>query len=185
MIQDTIFKRRAVYPAMYNDTPIAKEVIEQLLLAAHQAPTHKKTQPWRFKVMHSKESRERLGDFLGLKYRHTISNYFESKEDKIRAKPMQAGCVIGICVQRDPEERVPYWEETAATAMAVQNMWLLCTELGLGCYWSTPKLMSYMNDFFELAPSEHCLGFFYVGNTDANWPAPWDRNPIEQHVSWL
>lgn len=185
MIKDIIHKRRSVYPAMYSDAPIAKETIEELLLAAHQAPTHRKTQPWRFKVFHSEQQRAALGDFLGKKYRNTIGNYSEFKEAKIRNKPTQAACVIAICVQEDPEKRVPYWEEVAATAMAVQNMWLLCTELGLGCYWSSPALMQYLNEFISLENGERCLGFFYLGHLKDELPDPWERKPIADHVSWF
>ena len=185
MISSIIDKRRAVYPVMYSEEPISRETIEKLLHAAHQAPTHRKTQPWRFKVFHSKQKREELGAFLGMKYRNTISNYSEAKERKIREKPVQAGCVIAICVQEDPESRVPYWEELAATAMGVQNMWLLCTELELGCYWSSPKLMNYMDEFITLNEKEKCIGFFYVGNLKNGLPDPWERNPVEDHVEWF
>ncbi|NQX78201.1 nitroreductase [Gilvibacter sp.] len=184
MIQDLIHKRRSVYPALYADKPIAKETLEELLMAAHQAPTHRKTQPWRFKVFHSEEKRTELGDFLALKYRHTISNYSEFKEAKIRKKPADSACVIAICVQEDPDERVPYWEELAATAMAVQNLWLSCTDKGIGGYWSSPALMQYMNEFIDLAEGEKCVGFFYMGYLKGDLPEPWERNPLDQHIAW-
>ncbi|MDC7997263.1 nitroreductase family protein [Gilvibacter sediminis] len=185
MISDLIHKRRSVYPALYADTPIAKETIEELLMAAHQAPTHRKTQPWRFKVFHTEQKRAELGDFLALKYRNTISNYSEFKEAKIRKKPADAACVIAICVQEDPDQRVPYWEELAATAMAVQNLWLACTEKGIGGYWSSPALMRYMDEFITLEAGEKCIGFFYMGNLKAELPEPWERNPLDQHVNWF
>ncbi|MDX1326244.1 MAG: nitroreductase family protein, partial [Arenibacter sp.] len=50
MIFDVIKERRSVFPAQYNGTPIAKEDIEKVLEAANCAPTHRKTEPWRFKV---------------------------------------------------------------------------------------------------------------------------------------
>src|SRR5437016_2946583 len=49
--------RRAVKE--YLDKPIPKEWIEELLDAAHWAPNHKLTHPWRFHVF-SGEGRERL-----------------------------------------------------------------------------------------------------------------------------
>lgn len=185
MIKSIIHKRRAVFPAMYASEAIEKETIEELLLSAHQAPTHRKTQPWRFKVYHSQEQRVALGDFLARKYRETVANQSEFKENKIRQKPAQSGCVIAICVQEDPESRVPYWEELAATAMAVQNMWLLCTDLGLGCYWSSPKLMDYLGEFTPLNEGEKCIGFFYIGKIKDELPEAWERNALEDHVSWF
>src|SRR3954451_11788897 len=52
-----IRKRRAI--KQYLDTPIPREWIEELLDAAHWAPNHKLTHPWRFHVF-SGEGRERL-----------------------------------------------------------------------------------------------------------------------------
>src|SRR5438309_10870214 len=49
--------RRAVKE--YLDTPIPKEWIEELLDAAHWAPNHHLTHPWRFHVF-TGEGRERL-----------------------------------------------------------------------------------------------------------------------------
>src|SRR5215217_4904957 len=52
-----IRKRRAIKE--YLDTPIPKEWIEELLDAAHWAPNHHLTHPWRFHVF-TGEGRERL-----------------------------------------------------------------------------------------------------------------------------
>ena len=70
------------------------------------------------------------------------------KKNKILQKCIQSNCIIAIFMTRDVTESVPEWEEIAATAMAVQNMWLTCVENNIGCYWSSPKYMSLMNDFF-------------------------------------
>jgi hypothetical protein len=43
--------RRAVFPKDMNGQAVSRGEIEQLLAAANWAPTHKKTQPWRFVVM--------------------------------------------------------------------------------------------------------------------------------------
>ena len=106
MIADTIATRRAVFPAQYNSDPISKEEIETLLKAANWAPTHRRTEPWRFKVFRG-EALNELSEFLGKKYEETISNYSEFKHKKVMAKPLQSACVIAICMQRDPAESVP------------------------------------------------------------------------------
>jgi nitroreductase len=98
--------------------------------------------------------------------------------------PKKAAAVIAICMQRDPQERVPEWEEIAATAMAVQNMWLCCTELGIGCYWSSPGLIAYMDEFFDMEPGENCLGFLYMGYYDAELEAG-IRTSIEDKTLWF
>ena len=182
-IKDIIKKRRSVFPAQYNNTPIRKEDITDLLEAANCAPTHRKTEPWRFKVFHGK-SQEELGLFLAKKYKETTDKFKEFKYNKTMNNPKKAAAVIAICMQRDPAESLPEWEEIAATAMAVQNMWLLATEKGIGSYWSSPGLIKYMGEFIELNEGERCLGFFYLGYYDEFSP---ERipGPIEDKVSWL
>ena len=75
----------------------------------------------------------------------------------------QSALVIAICIQRDLKESIPEWEEIAAVAMAVQNMWLYSSSVGIGGYWSSPKLINYLSDHIKLEKGERCLGFFYMG----------------------
>jgi len=183
MIFELIHKRRSVFPEQYNGDPIDQADIRRILEAANWAPTHKKTEPWRFKVL-TGETREKLGLFLSLKYLETESRPKEFKAKKLLENPKMAAAVLCICMQRDPQERLPAWEEVAATAMAVQNMWLCCTELGIGCYWSSTGLIRYMGEFLELQEGEECLGLFYMGHYDGDLPEV-TRGPIEEKVTWM
>lgn len=182
MILDLIKKRRSVFPVQYNDTPIERATIEKVLETANWAPTHKKTEPWRFKVLMG-ESKEKLGLFLSYKYLEEEARPKQMKAKKLIENPKRAAAVIAICMQRDPNESIPEWEEIAATAMAVQNMWLYCAELGIGCYWSSPGLIKYMDEFFEMKEGEKCLGFFYMGHYDEELPEG-IRSPIADKVEW-
>lgn len=182
MIFELIKKRRSVFPVQYNDKPIDRATIQKVLETANWAPTHKKTEPWRFKVLMG-ESKEKLGLFLSYKYLDIEARPKQMKVKKLIENPKRAGAVIAICMQRDPNESLPEWEEIAATAMAVQNMWLSCTALGIGCYWSSPGLIKYMDEFFEMKEGEKCLGFFYMGNYDEELPEG-IRSPIADKVEW-
>tara|TARA_R110002051_G_scaffold99857_1_gene170217 strand:- start:22869 stop:23429 length:561 start_codon:yes stop_codon:yes gene_type:complete len=185
MILEILKNRRSIFPAQYNDTPIPKEAIETILEAANWAPTHRKTEPWRFRVMQG-ETLEKLGLFLSLKYLETEASPKEFKAKKLIENPKKAGAVIAICMQRDPNKSVPEWEEVAATAMAVQNMWLACTEMKIGAYWSSPGLIKHMGEFFEMANEEACLGFFYMGNYDEAIEIPEvTRTPIAEKTVWM
>lgn len=184
MIFELIKKRRAVFPAQYNDRPIARADIEKILEAANWAPTHKRTEPWRFKVLMG-ESKAKLGLFLSYKYMETAQIPKEMTTKKFIENPKKAGAIIAICMQRDPLERLPAWEEIAATAMAVQNMWLCCTEMGIGCYWSSPGLIRYMDEFFDLKMGEECFGFFYMGHFDGDFPAGHRVSSFEDKTAWL
>jgi nitroreductase len=183
MIEKIIKNRRSVFPVQYNSEEIKKETIQKILETANWAPTHKKTQPWRFKVMQGEKLAD-LGQFLADKYKETIDGFSEFKYKKLQNNPTKASCVIAICMQRDPKESVPEWEEVAATAMAVQNMWLTASYFGIGAYWSSPGLIKYMGEFFSFKNGEKCLGFFYMGNHDEK-ELETERTPIETKVEWL
>lgn len=183
MIFDLIRKRRSVFPNQYNGRPIERATIERILEAANWAPSHKLTEPWRFKVI-TGETREKMGAFLSGKYLETEPRPKQIKVRNFLENPQKAAAVICICMQRDPKESLPAWEELAATAMAVQNMWLCCTELGIGSYWSSPGMIAYMDEFLPLGEGEECLGFFYMGYYDGILPEV-SRRPVNEKVSWL
>jgi nitroreductase len=183
MILDIIKNRRSVFPVQYNGKPIPKEAIETVLEAANWAPTHKKTEPWRFKVVRG-EALTRLGDFMAEVYEENEERPKRMKIKKLRENPQKAGAIIVICMQRNQKDLLPEWEEIAATAMAVQNMWLCCAEMGIGSYWSSPGIISQMDRFFDLDTGERCLGLFYMGYTDMELMEG-VRQPIEDKVMWL
>jgi len=176
--------RRSVFPDSYTTKAIPKEVVMQILENANWAPTHRRTDPWRFKVMMD-GALERLSGFMVADYLANTKAEAQStvKEKKARNMPLMSGAVIAICVELHPE-LLPEWEEVAAVACAVENMWLTCAAYGIGCYWSTPGAMGRMGAFLGLKESERCIGLFYMGYSDGPTPAG-KRNPIEDKVEWL
>ena len=99
--------------------------------------------------------------------------------------PVKAGCVIAICMQRDPKASLPEWEEIAATAMAVQNMWLTAHGMNIGAYWASPGVIKYMDKFIHLEEGEQCLGFFYMGKYDEELPEGTRKSTIEEKTTWV
>lgn len=185
ILSNIIQSRRSIFPTMYQDKEIDDDLIRKLLENANCAPTHRKTEPWRFSVIKGSK-REDLSKFLGNFYiDNTPDDAFSNvKHAKTLRKPLQSACVIAICMKRDPEESLPEWEEIAAVSCAVQNMWLSCTALDLGCYWSTPKAINSIHDFLSLELGEKCLGLFYMGyKKDAEYST--SRGSLENKVKWL
>ena len=180
-----IQSRRAVFPREYTGDAISQDTLDRLFTLANWAPSHRRTEPWRFIVVRD-EARDRLGIYMANRYKQTAGDeaFSLAKYNKTRQKPTQASVVIAVVMQRDPQERVPHWEEVAATAMAVQNLWLGVTALGLAGYWSTPKTMVEDRAFLGLRPGEECLGLFYLGTAE---PATRNssRGPAENKVRYL
>ncbi|MEP0984096.1 nitroreductase [Ekhidna sp.] len=182
-INDSIRKRRSVYPAQYINKPIPREILMELLTNANHAPTHKLTEPWRFKIF-TGIGKKNLGEFLAEKYSEITPEFSPAKFEKIRTNPEKAGAILAIIMHRDPAERIPEWEEVASVACAVQNIWIALEQYDLGGYWSSPALCKFLGEHVQLKENEKCIGFFYIGYCEAS-----DRivkkKPIEDKVDWI
>lgn len=183
-VRQLIRSRRSVFPAMYKPQPIPRAILEEVLENANWAPTHRNTEPWRFKVFTGAALQE-LSDYLGDYYEaNTPAEKFSAmKLKKTRKKPLQSGAVIAICMQRDANERVPEWEEIAAMSCAVHNMSLSLYAHGIGNYWSSPAAILKARDFLGLQEGEKCFGLLYMGYFD-DPGLPGKREPIANKVEW-
>lgn len=185
-VNHLIRSRRSISPSSFvPGKEIPKAIIEDILENANWAPTHRMTEPWRFKVM-TGSSLEKLSEYLGDYYQKNTptEKYSEMKHKKTMKKPLQSACVIAICMQRDPKESVPVEEEIASVAMAVQNMWLSCSAHGIGTYWSSPKSMYNADEFLGLQEGERCLGMMYMGYYEPDGRQG-KRQAIQEKVKWM
>ena len=185
-ITEVIKNRRTIYPEQYTERKIHREIVEDVLNNAIWAPTHGKTQPWRFQVFMN-DSRAELSSFLSNLYSEQFKGdlFNEVKFNKLKNRPLQSPVVIVVTMTPDPNNRISELEEVEAVACAIQNMYLTCTAYGIGGFWSTPKLMytPEMNEFLELKDGEKCLGLFYMGYPAIDWPKG-QRKPIEYLTQW-
>lgn len=186
-ITELIRSRRTIYPEQFSSRKVHKEQIELMLNNAIWAPTHGNTQPWRFKVFMD-EGRQKLSDFLGKSYLEFTpkENQDDMKLAKMITRPLKSSAVIAICMKRQPEEKILEIEEIEAVACAVQNLHLTCTAYGLGGFWATPKLIynERTNEFLGLQQKDKCLGLFYIGYPEIDWPKA-HRKPIEYNTEWI
>jgi len=188
-LNELIKNRRSVFPKMYSDEPISKEVIQQILENANWAPTHRFTEPWRF-IVYEGEGLKELAVMQSDLYRKNAladGTYEEHKYQKLAKQPTKASHVIAIYMHRDPEESVREVEEIASVAMAVQNMYLTATSYGVGCYWGTGGV-TYMNgvkELFGIEEKDRFMGFLYLGNIKGDLAGQGLRNPIADKVKWV
>lgn len=184
-IIDLIKNRRATPPRFLAEKEISKEIILEILESANWAPSHKKTEPWRF-IVYSGASKQKLSDEINTLLKKKIEEGIEinlQKVDKLKRILEHVPVAIAIVLERDVGERIPKWEEIAAVSMAVQNMWLCATAKGLGGFWATPKFLPLIESTLNLQARQKALGFFYVGEIAMDYPSP-GRNAIEKKIVW-
>jgi nitroreductase len=182
---EIIKNRRATPPKFMTKEAVPKVTVQQLLENANWAPTHKNTEPWRFKIF-TGEAKEKLAiniyDFLEERIKKG-ANINLQKVQSLKENLTRVPVVIVIVLQHDEAKRIPEWEEIAAVSMAVQNMWLTATEAGLGAFWATPEFMPLLSEILEIKPGQQALGFFYVGNIAMEYPSS-GRGNIDFKVEW-
>lgn len=184
-ITETIQNRRATPPRLFSKTEIDKEIIEQLLENANWAPNHKKTEPWRFVVYTGEAKNELAKNCEQILTKAQAGGYpvVTEKIEKFVSTLQRVPVTIAIILQVDRGQLLPEWEEVAAVSMAVQNMWLTATEMGLGAFWATPGFMDLFGEILGLQEGQKALGFFYVGEIMMDYPSP-GRGDVAQKVVW-
>ncbi len=183
IINKTIRGRRSIFPPSYIQKEIPVEIIETILENANYAPTHRLTEPWRFMVFRG-DSRQKLAHFFMERYKSITAPeaFSQARYEAAGEKVMKSDCVIVINMEVHTD-KVPEWEEVAAVACAVQNMWLTATAHDIGAYWSSPGVLDLLGEYLELPENQKCLGMFFMGYHQAPETAA-RRTPIENKVIW-
>ncbi len=160
-IDQAIKKRRTIH--VFSSKPVPKEVIEKSIVAANQAPCHKKTFPWRFTSI-GINKRELLYQLqMTLKFGDKPAD--ESSIKKIRDKMLKPSHLI-IASQICIDDQVQKLEDYAACACSIQNLSLSLVANNVGCKWSTGKITKDPNTYriAEIDPSqEEIIGFIWIG----------------------
>ncbi len=186
-LRETIAGRRTIKPEHYSGERIDDSFVQIILEEANWAPTHGYTEPWRFTVF-CDDGREELGQFLAQldQPEPEAEGFNPQRYERLAVRPTLASHVIGIGMQPGHNPKVPEIEELCATAMAVQNMWLMADALGLGAYWSTGALAfrDETRAFFNLPEGAQSLGFFYLGKPAQDKPVGRRLSGIEAKTQW-
>lgn len=166
LLKQIIEERKSIFPKSYSTEVIAEEVLNEIINSASFAPNHKRTKPWRLRVFRNEE-KNLLGETLAEIYKKTCApnQFLEKKYRDISEKILLTDTIVTISVNFSG--LVPEWEEIAATAMGVQNMYLTSTVHQIGCYWSTPGMINHLGSFLNLEENQKCIGLFYLGKIEA------------------
>ncbi|GAK01694.1 nitroreductase [Geomicrobium sp. JCM 19055] len=169
---------------------VDKETLEKVLEAGNWAPSHYKTEPWKFFV-HTGEGRRALGRVLREIQREKIDGEPDEEQleklDKTVEKPFRAPIVITIAVEPSEKEKVIEIEEYAAAHAAAQNMLLAAHALGLGAIWRSGKPMYHdkVREFYNLTERGNVVGFIYLGFPATVKDRLAERNPHEAKTVYI
>ena len=177
-----LHERRSVFPIQFNGEIVDDSIIKEILFNANTAPTHRLTQPWLYKIFSSSSKLDLANEVVKLKFGNEVP---KNEKENIIKKFNLTSHVICICLDRSDKNLIPEWEEIAAVSMSVQNMWLTCTANNLGCYWSSPKIISKLDSFLKLEDNQRCLGLFYIGKYDELPKRSLKKKDINEKTEWI
>ena len=123
IISQVIHNRRSIKPAKMNGKKIPDEQVRQILELANWAPTHGRTEPWRFVVYPGEKVKEFCLQHAELYKANTaIENFKQETYDKqLHNGDMTSHIVITI-MKRGSNPKISAHEEICATAAAIDNM---------------------------------------------------------------
>lgn len=187
MVSDIISNRRTIKPQHMNAVKIDHQIIHQLLHLADWAPTHGRTEPWRFFVFADDKVKEFCAAHAQM---HRQAHPEKSTEDtfnKLSTMGDNASHIIVVAMCRGHLPKIPVIEEIAATSAAIQNVLLGAESLGIASYWGSGGSIHHaeMKEYLGLGEHDHVMGALYLGYTDQT-PKAGQRNiPLKDKVKWM
>ena len=170
----------------YNQTEIPREWIEELLDAAHWAPNHKLTHPWRFHVF-SGAGRERLVAARQAAVRAGAERKGEQASEEAlkfaRDKCFSSPVLILVSMVGD-EKKITDQENYAACWCAIENLLVAANARGLASYPSTGDWIdqNFVGPILGLTDKERPVACIFLGYSEQATMAK--RLPVDRHTTW-
>ncbi len=182
-LMEAVFTRHSVDKV--RPDPVPRDLVEQLLSAAVQAPNHYKVRPWRFVVL-SGEALERLGEKMAQALKKRNPEAPEATLVKESEKALRAPLMIVVGVDKPADERVIEAENHSAAAAAAQNILLAAHALGLGAKWRTgpPAYDEDIKRFLGFEADQQIVAMLYIGYPEKETPVP-VRESFADRTVWM
>ncbi len=181
-----ISHRRTIKPQQMNGQTIDDEQIHQLLQLADWAPTHGRTEPWRFFVFAGSKVQQFCQDHAAMHRAAHPEKSTDAVFQKLATMGDKASHVVLVAMCRGHLPKIPVVEEVAATAAAIQNILLGAQSLGIAAYWGTggSVLHPEMKHYLGLREEDQVLAALYLGYSPEPQKEGIRNIPIEQKVFW-
>ncbi len=143
-LYEAIFHRRDVR-AQFTGEPIAPEVLDRMLAAAHAAPSVGLTQPWDFVLVADAGVRKAFYEHVQEERRDFASSLSGSEAERFAGIKIDGvlEATLSMVVTYDPGRGAPSVLGRHAIAdaglysvcLAIENLWLASTAEGMGMGW--------------------------------------------------
>jgi nitroreductase len=186
-ISHTIKSRRSTKPSDMNGKKIDNTLIKQLLELADWAPTHARTEPWRFIVYEGDAKTTFCLDHAELYKANTDPEKFTTaKYQKIIENGEAVSHIVLVYMKRAPAKPIPALEEIAAVSSAIQNILLGAEALNISTLWSTGGMAhhSSLKNYLGLGEEDIVMGLLFMGYSDLPAGIGKRNIPLEEKIVW-
>ena len=160
--------------------PVAPEVLQRLLHAAHMAPSVGFMQPWRFIRITEAELRKQIHELVEAERLNTARALGEREEEFMKLKVegvMECGELI-VTALMDKREQHIFGRRTlpemdlASLSCAIQNMWLAARAEGLGMGWVSLFDPKELAQLLRIPPGAKPVAILCLGHVEAFYEKP-------------
>lgn len=187
-LKSIIESRRTVKTMAMNGNIIPQADIEEILEMANWAPTHGRTEPWRFMVL-SGENLAKFGFHHAELYAANTNpeERTEAKYNSLKNMGNNASHLIITIMRRTPETKIIIEEEYMAVAAAIQNMLLSASAKGIVSFWNTGGMTHHevMKKYLEVSLEDQIMGLIYFGYTDDAPKTGMRKISMEDKTIWI
>ncbi len=160
--------------------PVAPEVLQRLLTAAHQAPSVGYMQPWRFVRITDNGLRRRIYDLVEQERQQTANALGERREEFLRLKVegvLDSAELLVAALMEGREEhlfgrRTMPDMDLASVSCAIQNLWLAARAEGLGVGWVSLFDPAELAALLQMPSGARPVAILCIGHVEAYYPAP-------------
>ncbi len=187
-ISEIIKTRRTVKPDKMNGKKIPDETIVELLSLGDAAPTHAKTEPWRFIVFSEDKVKAFTKRHADLYKENTAEESFtQLKYDNLEKLGNNVSHIIIVWMKRVANHKIPEVEEVAAVSAAIQNIIVGAREKNIASFWSTGGLTHHpaLKKEFNLGEEDIVLAMLYLGYSDEPFKETTRLIPLQDKIEWI
>lgn len=169
----------------FKAAPIDRLQIQTLLEAAVLAPNHKLTEPWGFLVLGERAKRAYAETKARIKAGSPAGTDAAAKSQKIVEEILAIPAIVAVTQKQDADP-MRREEDYAAVFMAIQNLLLAATALGLGTKLHTGSILSdaWLREALKVESDERIVAFVDVGEPAEDVPAR-RRTAVSEKTRWL
>ena len=177
-VYKTIAERRDI--RHFLPDPIAPELLERLLNAAHFAPSVGFMQPWRFIRISDSNLRANIHHLVEAERINTAQALDEREDEFMRLKVegvRECGELLVVALMDRREEyifgrRTLPEMDLASVACAIQNMWLAARAEGIGMGWVSLFDPEQLRLLLGMPAGAKPIAILCLGHVEAFYPKP-------------